>query len=102
MKDIIEGIKVVVIFVIVIIAFEYSIFLGIFTLIGVVVLFYMNAKNKTYIENPQLRPWLDYKKHKEEQEQINSKPNKNYCSDCGFEIPKNSRFCINCGSKNLK
>lgn len=102
MKDIIEGIKVVVVLGIVILAFESSIVLGILSLVGVAILLYVSAKKKTYTENPHLRPWIDYKKHQKEQEQINSKPDENHCGNCGVETPKNSRFCINCGSKNLK
>ncbi len=102
MKDVIEGIKVVVVLGIVILVFESSTVLGILSLVVVAVLFYINAKRKAYTENPHLRPWIDHKKHEEEQEQINNKPDENHCGNCGVETPKNSRFCINCGSKNLK
>lgn len=101
MKEIIEGIKVVVVLGIVILAFESSTLLGVLSLVSVAILFYIIAKKKAYTENPDLRPWIDSEKHRKDQQQINNKPNKNYCSNCGVETPKNSRFCINCGEKNL-
>lgn len=102
MKDIIEGVKVVVVLAAVMLAFESSTILGVLSLFGVALLLYISAKKKVYIENPHLRPWLDYKKFEEEQKQIKSKPEENHCGNCGVETPRNSRFCINCGSKNLK
>lgn len=62
MKDIIEGIKVVAILAIVLLAFEYSIILGILSLAAVAIWLYAGAKKKVYIENPQLRPWINLKK----------------------------------------
>jgi len=102
MKDIIGGLKVVVCLVIVILSFQYSTILGVVSLIVVGVIIYITAKRKVYIENPHLRPWVDYGKFEKEKKQISRKPTENYCDNCGVKTPKNSRFCINCGSKNLK
>lgn len=102
MKDMIGGLKVVACLAIVLLSFEYSTTLGIVSLVVIIALFYKSVNKKVYTENPHLRPWVDYKKFEKEQKQINSKPEENHCDNCGVKTPKNSRFCINCGSKNLK
>lgn len=102
MKDITEGIKTVIVLAIVVLAFEYSAILGFLSLIGVGVLVYILARKRLYINDPQLRPWVNYKKFEKEQKQINNKLEENYCKSCGVKTPKNSRFCINCGVKSLE